>query len=514
MTFWQLLERQAETRADSVAIVYGKQRFTYADYLKEAERVARALAGSGIKAGDRVAVYMDNCPEQAFCYLACFRLGAIAVPLNPRYEAAEATYAIEHSGARLVIASHYHYRFVRKLAHEGRLLDHCIVLGRIDWGKHSFRHWLKHAPVDLGAPSADENLPALMLYTSGSTAKPKGVVHSQQTLINLLKNYMAWIPGDSASINITYLRAAHAGALFQQLLYSILCGGTMVLLTERRPMAFLKALEEHGGTHTILLPANLVDILEHPYARKADWSTLKYCAAGGDKVPHDIHRTFQEITQHEIYEFCGMTENGGWCMNPPHGMIKVGSIGLPLPNNEMKIVDEHGKEILDGSIGEMIVRNDSTMLYYWKNPEVTAETIRDGWLYSGDLGRRDEDGYYWFEGRRKHIIIRGGSNISPQEVENALVAHPAVEYACAVGVPDERLGERVMAYVILHKQERDKHSEGELLHFAGEQLSGYKIPERLVFREALPTNATGKLNRIQLKADASKLDLDSHELDS
>lgn len=207
-----------------------------------------------------------------------------------------------------------------------------------------------------------------------------------------------------------------------------------------------------------------------------------------------------------------MTENGLWTINPLGEGNRIGSIGLPVEGFELKIIDDEGNELGDEQVGEMIIRTDGTMLGYWNNPEATAETIRDGWLHSGDLGRRDADGYYWFEGRKKQIIVRGGSNIAPQEVENAIDEHPAVEYACAVGVPDERLGERVMAYVALHAQERGKHSEGELIHFVEERLADYKVPERLVFVDELPINATGKLNRIKLKADAAHFDLDAHEL--
>jgi acyl-CoA synthetase (AMP-forming)/AMP-acid ligase II len=232
---------------------------------------------------------------------------------------------------------------------------------------------------------------------------------------------------------------------------------------------------------------------------KADVSSVRSCFAGGDAVPLHVHERFHELTGLEVSEVWGMTECLTSAMNPPFGRKKPGSIGLPVREAGLRVIDAQGRDAANGEVGELLVKSPAMFVGYWNNPEATAAAIQDGWLHTGDLARLDEDGYYWFVGRKKEIIIRGGSNISPLEVEEAIDGHPAVLRSGVVGAPDAHYGQVVVAYVVL-REGAPPVTEDDLRRFVAQRLAAYKVPERHVFVPDLPLNPTGKVDRHALRA--------------
>jgi len=241
---------------------------------------------------------------------------------------------------------------------------------------------------------------------------------------------------------------------------------------------------------------------------EANLKSWRCCLAGGDVVPVDLHTRFRNLTGFDITELCGMTEALSYVTNPPFGTKRLGSIGKPSAQTKMRLVDDHDHDVPVGKEGEILVQTPAQMIYYWNDPQATAATVRDGWLHTGDLGRMDEDGYYWFVGRKKEIIIRGGSNISPLEIEEILDEHPAVHLSCVVGKPDAHLGETVAAYVALRPDVEPRPTAEELRQFVAERLAAYKVPETITIMAELPLNSTGKVDRkklhAQVRAEAAK----------
>jgi acyl-CoA synthetase (AMP-forming)/AMP-acid ligase II len=248
-----------------------------------------------------------------------------------------------------------------------------------------------------------------------------------------------------------------------------------------------------------MLPASLEDLVEylehHPSADLGSW---RCCTAGGDLVPPDLHHRFRRAAGFDLTELCGMTEALSYVTNPPFGEKRLGSVGKPTARTRIRLVDEQGGDVPDGQAGEILVPSPAVMVGYWNDPAATAAALRDGWLFTGDLARRDADGYYWFVGRKKEIIIRGGSNISPLEVEEVIDEHPAVHLSCVVGVPDPHLGEIVAAYVALRGDVTPSPTATELRQFVAGRIAAYKVPERITILDELPLNSTGKVDRKKL----------------
>lgn len=503
MLIGQMLGAAHQRTPDKVALWFGSRKWTYAELDEASDRIAASLARSGVKPGDRVALFMPNCPELVLTYFACFKLGAISVPLNYRYRQAEAHYALEHSGATTLLA---HQALVAEveplpLAAMGVQRRYLVGGAAIRPGFILFADLLAGPSTGIPVPAFDERQPAAVLYTSGTTAKPKGVVYSHGTLWHqclMQTETFAMIPED---IHLVSTAACHAAAFTGQLLPNVNAGGTTVLTHLPTPEQVVDAIHTHRITRLQMLPASLEELVEyleqHP---GADLGCLRCCNAGGDKVPLDLHHRFRKAVGFDINEVFGMTEALTCLTNPPFGPKRLGSIGQPVTQTHVRLVDLQGREVPADQTGEMQVKSPGVMVGYWNDPEATAAVFHDGWLATGDLARRDEDGYYWFVGRKKEIIIRGGSNISPQEVEEVLDDHPAVSLSCVVGVPDKHFGEIVAAYVALREDASPKPTAEELRQFVAGRIAAYKVPERITLMDHLPLNATGKVDRKRLHA--------------
>jgi long-chain acyl-CoA synthetase len=344
-----------------------------------------------------------------------------------------------------------------------------------------------------------DEAPALILYTSGSTGRPKGAVHTHRSL--LVTGELCTQDFEETFRDVVKPRGLvmtplmHASGLYV-LLASIRLGEPCVLLPTFDPAAILDALERYRCTITLALPAMMQFILEEQVRRPRDVSCLRVIFAGGDSVPVALQDRVREVMGVTMIEGLAQTETGPSIVNPVKAP-RPGSLGVVDRGVEVRVVDWAGNAAPEGDAGELLVRSPAVCSGYWNNPDATAESLRDGWFSTGDLVSRDPDGYYWFRGRLKEIIIRGGSNISPQEVEEALYTHPAILEAAVLGVPHDVWGEVVVAVVAL--REGATASEDEIRRHASQVLADYKVPERVHFLPALPKGATGKVQRKALQ---------------
>jgi long-chain acyl-CoA synthetase len=504
MLLGNLLSQAARRTPGKSALIFDGKAWTYEELDEISQRVAASLLRAGIQSGDRVALFLRNCPEMVFSYYGCFKAGAIVVPLNNRYQGPEVAYAVNHSGARIIIVQHELFPEVARVLPVLKSVERYLGVGGAGTlpDQDNFAALLEDIGSPEILPSVRENDPAIILYTSGSTARPKGVVHTHFSLTHTIINQSTFQEMDSREVSLVVLSICHIAGLAGQLLTTAAGGGTVVLLPQFEAGKFLAAIDSHCPTKIQLLPEQVLEILDHPQAPQTNFSSLQCCIAGGDSVPLEVHRRFRELAGLEITETCGATESFSYAMNPPFGLKKPGSIGKPVHGTTLRIVDDADRGVAPGQAGEILVKSRANMLAYWHNPQETAKTLKNSWLYTGDLGRVDEDGYYWFVGRKKNIIIRGGSNIAPGEVEAVLFQHPAVKDTCVVGKPDPAWGQTVTAYVSV-KEDFAPPTAEDLHAFAAERLAAYKVPEEIVILPDLPLNPIGKVDRQRLAAWAA-----------
>jgi long-chain acyl-CoA synthetase len=481
MTLDNLLSRHAERQPGKAAVLTAERSITYAELDASLTCLARHFLDRGLRPGDRVAVHWSNSIETVQLLLAAFRAGLVAVPVNVRLKPPEIAYIFEHSGARICFSE----PALAALAEEARRGGGPEIVSQLP-------------PLTTLAgplPEVDPTQPAVILYSSGTTARPKGVTHTHRTLF---ETACLWTPdpigpGDTL-LAITQLM--HAGALNIVLLPALHQGATAVLLRTFEPTAVLDLIELFHCTFTFALPAMLQFVVEEQARRPRDASSLRTVIAGGDTVPVALQQRFHDLFGIGVREAYGMTETVPVTLNPS-AAIRTGSIGPAASKVAIRLVDLHGCDVPAGETGEILARSPANCVGYWNDPAATTRLFDNGWLHSGDLASRDNDGYYWFKGRLKQLIIRGGSNISPQEVEEALYQHPAVLEAGVVGVPHPVYGEVPAAFVTV----RPGHSltEDQLRTHARKLLADYKVPERILFVAELPKGLTGKIDRRSLR---------------
>jgi len=482
MTLGDLLDSHAVRTPDAPALMCGERTMSFAELASSTDRLAAWLLGEGLKPGDRFAVQWPNGFEVVQLYFAAAKAGLIAVPINLRLKPSEIAWVIENSGATLGFA---HAALSEAMIATGvRVLSALPDLTAV-------------APLEHSLGSAD--MPGVIMYTSGSTGRPKGAVITQRALLatgELCAQIVDSYGSDIKARGLLMTPLMHSSGMFV-LLASMQRGEPCVLLPTFDPAAVLDAVERHRCTTTLSLPAMMQFVLEEQAKKPRDASSLRVIFAGGDSVPVALQERTRQLMGVTMAEGLAQTETGPTICNPRVNP-KLGSLGIANPGVELRIVDVMTQqEVPHGEPGELLVRSPAVCSEYWRNPEATVEALRDGWFHTGDLVSRDADGYYWFRGRLKEIIIRGGSNISPQEVEEALYTHPAVLEAGVIGKPHEVWGEVVLAVVAL--REGMSANELELREHARKTLADYKVPEHIHFMATLPKGVTGKVHRKALR---------------
>jgi long-chain acyl-CoA synthetase len=481
-----LLSASAARNPQKEAIAFEDRSISYESLEQATTRLAQWFLQQGCKPGDRIAFYWPNSIEAAELYFACFKAGLVAVPVNVLMKAPEVAYVLEHSKAVMCFARP---DLAQVVMEAGR---NCASLRAI----HTAVESLNKGELEVQLPEVSLSGPALILYTSGTTALPKGVTHTHRTLLTKVSVTRKSVPDLERFLVMTQL--AFASGVYLGLLAVIAGGGTSVLAPAFDAPHVLDLIERFQCTCTFGLPSMVQLLLEENTLRPRQVRSIRTFLAGGDSVPVSTHERFQEQFGINLRECFGMTETGMTICNPA-GAIRPGSLGKPVDRVEAKVADSNGKEVPDGQTGELIVKSPANLVGYWDDPAATRAALRDGWFFAGDLVRRDSDGYFWFEGRKKQIIVRDGFNISPQEVEEAIYTHPAVLEVGVIGMPDpvEARGERVLAFVAL--RDGCVTSEDELREHARRRLADLKVPEQIVFLETLPKGISGKIQRAALK---------------
>jgi long-chain acyl-CoA synthetase len=495
---------------DRVALVSAERETSWRQLEDASLRLAAGYLALGLAPGDRIASLMPNRIGLAIHYLACFRAGLVATPLNYRYTFREIDHALEVSGASALLAH----------AERGEDLAASELVGGLPHGVVSyggsglsaprrFESLLESEPAaDLTPPEPSD--PAAIFFTSGSTGPAKGVTHTHETLRWMMASAIAAFELGSEDVFLPGSSMSHIGS-FLWTLSTLSVGGRVVVARSYDAHELLPLLREQQPTVLAMIPAALAALIRDHDLTHDDFASLRICRAGADKVSTELLTEFAALAGFPIDEGYGMTEVGLATLNPPSGPIKQGSIGPPIGGFSVAIRDEEGEPVEEpGTVGRVWIKTRSRMAGYWEAPEATAEILREDWLDSGDLARADEDGYLWFFGRKKQVIVHDGSNISPLEVESALTEHPAVALAGVVGVHDTVHGENVRAYVTL-RPEAERPSSADLIVFCRDRV-GYKAPEEVVVLAEMPLNPTGKIDRVGLRKMAED-HLHPHGLD-
>ena len=520
----RLLEQSATGHPSHTALLYFGQRISYRQLDDLANRFANALLGLGLRKGDRVALLLPNTPEYVVAYYGTLKMGGIVVPTNPLYVAREIQHQLLDSGARVIVTLTKFYPLVESVR-RATMLEHVIVANIKDFfppvlrwlftlfrerreghdaavkearDTHRFPALLRRQPPS--RPEVDV-LPddlALLQYTGGTTGVPKGAMLTHANLVANTLQACCWLPTakEGEEVVLGALPFFHVYGMTVAMNFAVKLAASLVLMPRFEVREVLKLCSQHRPTIFPGVPTMYVAINNCPDTPKHDLRSITACISGAAPLPVEVQRCFEAITGGRLVEGYGLTEAAPVThCNPIYGLRKAGSIGVPFPDVDAKIVDlETGEqEMPAGEPGELVLRGPQVMRGYWEMPQETAAVLRDGWLYTGDVAKRDENGYFYLVDRKKDVIITSGLNVYPREIDEVLYAHPKVREAVAVGVPDPYRGETIKAFVVLKPGEQA--TAEEMISYCREHLARYKVPSQVEFRESLPKTMVGKVLR-------------------
>lgn len=523
------LFRQARTHPDRKAMIYFNRGVSYRQLLDEVQRMAGALQALGVGKGDRVAIMLPNTPQCVVAYYAVLWLGAVVVMVNPLYTPRELEIQLKDSGASYLIGLDVLYPRIEQVR-SNTALKHVIVTGLgeympvpLRWlfpivrrdmvGKippgadvHRWADLLRHKPITEPASVAAKEDLAVLQYTGGTTGTPKGAMLTHFNLYANCVQISVWLSKfrERDFRVLAALPFFHVYGLTTVLNYAVFGGGTMILVPRFEVNDILKLIQKHKPHVFPGAPTMYVAINNHPKAAELDLSSIEACVSGAAPLPVEVQMKFEQLTGGRLVEGYGLTEASPVThSNPVWGRRKEGSIGLPWPDTDCRIIDrETGEDVPLGEPGELLIRGPQVMQGYWNKPEETAAALQDGWLHTGDIATVDEEGYFYIVDREKDMIIAGGFNIYPREIEEVLYAHPAVQEAAVIGVPDAYRGETVKAFVVL--KEGHRATAEELIRYSREHLAAYKAPKEVEFRDELPKTLVGKVLRRVLKEEEER----------
>ncbi len=486
------LTRSAEQHGDRPAIKLDDRVMSYTELQDGARRVAALLKSTGVGRGDRVGMVMPNVPQFPVLFYGAVAIGAVVVPMNPLLKGREVKYYLEDSGASIVFAWKDMAEEAGKGASEAGI--ECVEVGP------DFADVLAQHEPDEEVVDRDGDDTVVLLYTSGTTGQPKGAElthHGMST--NAATSAETLIELTEEDVVMGCLPLFHVFGLTCGLNASILKGSCLTLIPRFDPE---KALEIVGRDRVTVfegVPTMYAALLHAQSADKADMSSLRTCISGGSAMPVEVMKNFEEAFDCVVLEGYGLSETSPVAsFNQPGRERKPGSIGTEVRGVEMKVVDDDDQDVAQGEVGEIVIKGENVMKGYWGREKDTAEAIKDGWFHTGDLAKIDEDGYFFIVDRKKDLIIRGGYNVYPREVEEALYEHESVAEVAVIAIPDDSLGEEVGAAVALKPGEQV--TEEDLKAFVKERLAGYKYPRAVWIVDELPKGPTGKILRREVSA--------------
>ena len=483
MNLARLMEDAVQNFADRPALISENQRINYKQLNCSVNAVAHLLKQTGLSKGDKVALMLPNIPEFVYCYFAAVKLGAVAVPLNTASTAHELSYLLENSDAKVLIT----IESARKKYEEVKdKLSGCKNLIIVDEGDQNspFKKVLAQGPFDNPAVAIDPEDPAVIVYTAGLTGKPLGAVLTHGNLYSQSDLLVSLAKRTAADKGLSLIPLFHAFGATANMNAILRCGCSVVMMDRFTMDSLFSLIEKEKITYISAVPRLYLGMMFFEGAAKYDVSSLAVCVTGGSTMPAEFIPTFEKQFGVKILEGYGLTEAAPVCSFTRVGMIqKPGSIGTVIPDAVIKIVDETGRELPRGEVGELIVRGKNVMKGYYKDDEATASVIKDGWLYTGDLGKMDHDDYIFLTGRKKRMIITSGFNVYPREVENVLNQHPAVLASRIVAKADLMRGEIVKAEIV--KKDGVLVDDKAIMKYCRIYLSPYKVPREVEFMTKL-----------------------------
>jgi long-chain acyl-CoA synthetase len=493
----RLAEQAVERKGDYPSLLFEERWHGSAELFERSRRIAGGLTALGVRPGDRVIVIMANCPEVGIIYNALWRVGAVVTPATFLLPPEDLRHVIGDAEACGVVTTPEFVEKVREAVAGLESVRFVVSSGEPARGVLSLESLEAAEPVSI-AGRTDDDLAAL-LYTGGTTGRAKGVMLSHANL-----HFSGRSAHDAASVpgvnrGLATLPLSHSyGILVTIAAMHNPEPGIAVLLRWFDPVAFLSLIAEHRLQISAVVPSMLQILLSQPL-EDHDLSSLRYVTSGGAPLAPEVEAEFcRRVPSVSVRQGYGLTETAALISTNPAGREKPGSVGLPVPGCTVQILDQDGRELPQGEPGEICASSPGLMRGYWRSPETTAEAIRDGRLHTGDIGYLDEDGYLYIVDRKKDLIIRGGFNVYPRDVEDALVEHPAVQVAAVVGRPDPVHGEEVVAFVSLHSEARAVTPE-ELIAWARRRIGGYKYPRELQIVDSVPLTPVGKIDRKALR---------------
>ncbi len=535
MPMHRVLEETARKMPSQTATVFMGGRLTYGQVNSLADTFAAALAGLGVKKGDRVAVHLPNCPQFVIAYYGVLKAGGIIVPTNPLYAERELEHQLNNSGAKVILTMSKFYPVIEKVRKRTGL-RHVIVTSikeyfppllkilftllkekkdghrvsvTVNEQTHLWQDLLrKYSPGRAPGVEVNSGDVAILMYTGGTTGVPKGAALTHRNLLANTLQTRAWLPRvrEGQEIILTVLPLFHCYGMTACMNLGVQIGATMVLLPQFIIKDVLQTINKYQPTLFPGVPTMYVAINNYPEVKKYNLRSITACISGGAALPVEVQARFEEITGGRLVEGYGLSEATPVThSNPLFGLRKTGSIGIPFPGTDARVVSvETGEELPPWEVGELVVKGPQVMKGYWENPEETAAVLKEGWLFTGDIARMDEDGYFYIVDRKKDIIIAGGYNIYPREIEEVLYTHPKIKEAVVAGVPDEYRGETVKAYVVL--KEGQEATPEESIEFCRGKMARYKVPRQVEFRTGLPKSMIGKvLRRLLVEEERKKL---------
>jgi long-chain acyl-CoA synthetase len=478
----------AEKHAHKTAIFWGETEISYAALFAQVQKIATHLQTKfGVKPGDRVALWVKNCPEFVPAVFGILTAGGVVVPINNFLKPAEVSYILNDSGANVLITD------AELSAHLEVLKAARPSLKVLSVGEF---HALNPSSILHSPSSCSEKDLAALLYTSGTTGHPKGAMLTHGNFLHNVASCVAALDVREDERVVVALPQFHSFMFTVGTLLPVLNGCGILLLKTLHPFkSVLEDIARHHGTILPAVPSFYRALLAVP---EFGMLPLRLCISGGAPLPVEVFNEFTRKFPFPLREGYGPTESSPVAtVNPIYGINKPGSIGKPLPNVELSVRDDGGRELPVGEIGEICIRGGNVMRGYWNQPEETAKVLRDGWLYTGDVGYRDAEGYYYITDRKKDMLLVNGINVYPREIEEVIYQFPGVKEAAVIGVPDPRKGEQPVAFVAV--AEGRTLDEKALHQFIRTKLADYKVPKQIVFLPALPRNATGKILKRELR---------------
>lgn len=509
-TLKELFNRNADNYPDKPHLVFKDVTLSYGVCNTMARALANGLLERGVVKGDRVALMMPNIPQYPIALMACYKMGAIAVPVNFLYTVPELVTQLKDSGAESVIVlAAYADKVIQVMKQGGTSVKRIVVVqvpsGRVDVAAVEGIVDLDSLLAESGDREPDiavkpEEI-AILQYTGGTTGVPKGCMLTHANLVAMLKQTGVCLSARCPVDQIRTLAAIplyHVYGMNMNINLALYAAGTMVLVAQPTPDNILEGINRHEPTIWAAVPAMVQGIINHPDIGMSKIGSLKAVTCGGAPMPVEILERFADLTGTRIIEGYGLSETSNIISANPE-IQKPGSVGVPWPDVDVRIVDlESGtKDMPPGELGEVIAKGPQIMTGYWNNPEETENALKNGWLYTGDIGYMDEEGYIFLLDRKKDMVICSGFNVYPREIDEVLYTHPGISEACAIGVPDEKRGETVKAFVVL-KPGVGMTAEA-LTDYCKERLAPYKVPKIVEFIDQLPRTPVGKPDRKALR---------------